>query len=277
MMMKAVAAAAFAALLPISYVASTRAAEPRPDEPRVMNVTTFDFAFEAPASIQAGTITIRLVNKGKELHHVQLIKLEQGKTFADVQAAMQKHGPPPSWMVDVGGPNVPFPGQTSEAALTLEPGNYMLICFVDTPDRKPHFMKGMVKELKVTGPATKTAEPKADLTMTLDDYDFRFSKPIAAGKQTIRLENVASQTHELVIVKLNPGKSVPDVLTWLFKPDGAPPGAPMGGSTGIAKGRRLYVTATFEPGRYGLICFVPDAKDGKPHLEHGMMKEFDVK
>jgi len=26
-----------------------------------------------------------------------------------------------------------------------------------------------------------------------------------------------------------------------------------------------------------LICFVPDAKDQKPHLEHGMVREFTVK
>jgi len=26
-----------------------------------------------------------------------------------------------------------------------------------------------------------------------------------------------------------------------------------------------------------LICFVPDAKDGKPHLAHGMVKQFSVK
>jgi hypothetical protein len=29
-------------------------------------------------------------------------------------------------------------------------------------------------------------------------------------------------------------------------------------------------------GNYGLICFVPDAKDGKPHLAHGMMQDFKV-
>lgn len=30
------------------------------------------------------------------------------------------------------------------------------------------------------------------------------------------------------------------------------------------------------PGDYGLICFVPDAKDGKPHLVHGMVKTIKV-
>ena len=31
-----------------------------------------------------------------------------------------------------------------------------------------------------------------------------------------------------------------------------------------------------QPGRYGLICFLPDRKDGKQHFEHGMVQEFEV-
>jgi hypothetical protein len=30
-------------------------------------------------------------------------------------------------------------------------------------------------------------------------------------------------------------------------------------------------------GEYGIICFDPDAKDGKPHLAHGMIKQLSVK
>jgi hypothetical protein len=32
----------------------------------------------------------------------------------------------------------------------------------------------------------------------------------------------------------------------------------------------------FEPGRYALLCFVPDAGDGMPHFMHGMVQEFTV-
>ena len=37
-----------------------------------------------------------------------------------------------------------------------------------------------------------------------------------------------------------------------------------------------YVRARLTPGNYMLLCFVPDAKDGKPHLEHGMVLPFSV-
>jgi hypothetical protein len=41
-------------------------------------------------------------------------------------------------------------------------------------------------------------------------------------------------------------------------------------------GRHAYINANLEPGNYALVCFMPDAKDGKPHLMHGMIKEVKV-
>jgi len=61
------------------------------------------------------------------------------------------------------------------------------------------------------------------------------------------------------------------------EPQGPPPGALVGGITGISKGRTADIPTTFTPGEYALICFVPDAKDGKAHLAHGMVKQFSVK
>jgi hypothetical protein len=45
---------------------------------------------------------------------------------------------------------------------------------------------------------------------------------------------------------------------------------------GLAKGRHMFVTVDFEPGRYVMLCYIPDAKDGKPHSDHGMIKEIEV-
>jgi hypothetical protein len=80
-----------------------------------------------------------------------------------------------------------------------------------------------------------------------------------------------------VILKLHPGATAQDFLQAMEKPQGPPPGALVGGITGIAKGRTIEVPTTFTPGEYALICFVPDAKDGKPHIAHGMVKQFSVK
>jgi hypothetical protein len=57
---------------------------------------------------------------------------------------------------------------------------------------------------------------------------------------------------------------------------GPPPAEALGGVTLLDKGARSSFVANLTPGEYGLICFVPDGKDGKPHLAHGMIKTIKV-
>jgi hypothetical protein len=51
---------------------------------------------------------------------------------------------------------------------------------------------------------------------------------------------------------------------------------PVGGVVVLEKGGKSTFTADLAAGDYGLICFVPDAKDGKSHLAHGMMKNLKI-
>jgi hypothetical protein len=241
-------------------------------------VRTRDYVFyEVPDTIPAGATNIKLANDGPDLHHVWLVRLEEGKTLADLLEAMKTaHGTLPAWAVDVGGPNTPVPGEVSAAALDLEAGNYALICVIPAKDGVPHVMKGMVRALTVVPNKNAGMLPAADIVLTLNDYSFDFDKPIKAGPHTIRLENAAQQSHEAVLIQLAPGKNVHDVLAWFGQPVGPPPGKPLGGTTGFAQGEVNLITHDFAPGNYALVCFVPDATDGKPHIAHGMVKEFTV-
>ncbi|HEX7981376.1 MAG TPA: hypothetical protein VF461_22390 [Gemmatimonadaceae bacterium] len=256
---------------------------PRTAKANVVTVTTVDYAFQVPDTIAAGRTTLRLVNKGKDFHHIWLMKLEGGHTLAELAEATKKQGPMPKWTVDVGGPNSPMPGGESSATLDLEPGKYVMVCVIPAmTDGQPHHMKGMVKEITVVArkgveQAGKAVAPAADVTMTLDDYSFNTSAPITTATKTIRIKNAAAQSHEVVIMKLDAGVTPEQFLQALEKPQGPPPGKILGGVTGIAKGRTIDLSTTFTPGDYTLLCFVPDAKDGMPHIAHGMVKNFSVK
>ena len=249
-----------------------------PKAPPVVTVHARDFAYSAPKTIKAGATTFRLVNDGKELHHLTIIRLEKGKTMADLAAAMKTPGPPPAWSTDAGGPNPALPGGSASATLTLEEGDYVMVCFIASPGgTAPHAMKGMMRGLKVTGAKSDAAEPTADVTIHLSDYKFDVSKPLTAGHHVINVTNEASQSHEVVIVALPPGKSISDLGKWvdnLMK--GPPPGKPLGGMAALAKGHAGSFPVDLKPGHYGLICFLPDVKDGKPHFVHGMTQEFTV-
>jgi len=246
--------------------------------PTVVTVTARDFAFDAPKEVPAGLTTFRLVNDGPSLHHIQLIKLSEGKTAADFIAALKAGGPPPKWAAFAGGPNPPDAGGTASATVPLEPGNYVMICFVPAADGMPHVMKGMIRPLTVTaasGPAK--VPPAADLTMKLVDYDFQLSAPLTAGKHVIKVENAGPQPHEVAIVRLKPGKTPEDFVHWGEKPVGPAPGDLYGGVSVIMPGADAYAEVDLPAGDYALLCFMGDAKDGKPHFAHGMMKRIEVK
>jgi len=246
--------------------------------PNMVSFTAKEFSFEGPDTIPAGLTMFHLTDAGKELHHVQLIKLEEGKTFADYQAAAKDmKSPPPAWAVPYGGVNPPAPGATTTAMQVLEPGNYAVVCFVEGADHVPHIAKGMMRALTVKPSANaNTTEPTADVTLTLSDYAFTLSKPLVAGKQLIKVENGAAQPHEVVLVQLAPGKTIEDVGKWVFDMKGPPPGKPIGGIPAFVKGKDSFFEADLTPGEYGMICFVPDAKDGKPHVQHGMTTQFKI-
>ena len=73
-------------------------------------------------------------------------------------------------------------------------------------------------------------------------------------------------------------RTLGDLMAWLSKMEGPPPGKAVGGVAGMAPGLNEYFTADFSSGtRYVLICFIPDAKDGKPHFAHGMAQQITVR
>lgn len=247
--------------------------------PAVVTVTAADFSFDAPPRIPAGTTTFRLMNQGTELHQAQLVKLEDGKTLGDLAQALKNPGPPPAWLKWQGGPNGIAPGQEANATAVLTPGQYAYLCLIPSPDGKIHISKGMARPFEVTAaPAGSAAGfPAADVTIKLLDYGFESSQPLTAGRHTILVENAGPQAHELVLLKLAPGKKTEDFAHWAESGmKGPPPAEPLGGVVALDTGARGTFEVELTPGDYGLICFVPDAKDGKPHLAHGMMKTIKV-
>ncbi|HEX6369685.1 MAG TPA: hypothetical protein VF006_12265 [Longimicrobium sp.] len=244
--------------------------------PNLVTVTASEFAFAAPATIPAGLTTVRLVNQGREMHHVQLVRLDPGHTVAEL-TAIGHDEPMPAWAHFVGGPNVPTPGGHSEATVQLQAGTYALVCFIPGADGVPHLMKGMIKPLTVV-PATGGAPlPAADVRMTLTDYAFDIAPELTAGRHTIQVVNAAAQPHEVVLMRLAPGKTPQDLLAWLQSQNGPPPAMPMGGTSFLSPGESNQIAADFEPGEYALLCFVPDAKDGAPHVAHGMVRQITVR
>lgn len=261
-------------LLAIS-LASPTSASARPG-PNVVHVVATEYRFEMPARLPAGPTLFHLTNKGSQLHHMTIIKLGRGKTVADLTSLPP--GPFPAWAVFMGGPNSPMPqGGQDEDIVDLTPGHYAVVCLIPGPDGKPHMMQGMEHALTVTPSHRKRTMPASDLGLKLADYTFTFSAPPTAGHHAIRIVNRGGQPHEAEIFRLAPGKKGADILQWVATGmQGPPPGMPVAGVTGMAPGRSNTLLVDLNRGDYALLCFMPDAKDGKPHAAHGMIYDFKV-
>jgi hypothetical protein len=254
------------------------AAASTPAPPTVLTVHARDFSYDALAQVPAGLTTIKLVNDGATIHHLDLIRLDSGKTIKDLEKALSLPAALPAWAEFRGGPNGVDPAGSTTATVDLTPGNYAMICFVDVPGGVPHFAKGMIRPLTVTATAPGTpagVTPTPDVTITLSDFAFDLSRPLTAGNRTFEVKNSATQPHEVELVRLAPGKTLKQLMAWLQKPVGPPPGSAIGGMAPFV-GSPTYFNADITPGNYALICFIPDAKDGRPHFMHGMMKTITV-
>ncbi len=258
--------------------ASDSAAAPETAAPAAINLRATDYAFEAPDTVSAGPTWVRMTNDGNEFHHVIIVHMDSGHTVDELLKSMGS-GKPPEWAHVIGGPIAPSPGgATTSTAVPLRPGSYALICLVPSPDGVLHVAKGMVRQMTVTPRAAAAATPPivSTTTMTLADYSFTLTTPLTAGKNTIRVVNGGGQPHEVVIVRIFPGKTVQDVAAFAEKPAGPPPGEVVGGSSHIEGDLANFIEVDLTPGDYGFICFLPDAKDGKAHVAHGMIQAFKI-
>jgi plastocyanin len=109
-----------------------------------------EYTYDKAPTLEAGTSTVSLTNMGTQDHEITVIKLDPGKTVADVGAFLAKPGGPPPFHLQ-GGVAVKV-GTTGTTTVDLEKGgNYVFACLIpDAKDGQPHVTKGMVTKVTVT-------------------------------------------------------------------------------------------------------------------------------
>ena len=153
------------------------------------------------------------------------------------------------------------------------------------PDGLPHVVKGMSTELDVVGKAKPAPEPVGAPVVHLREFEFgvpkRFTEAVANGTP-IEVVNDGQQAHELVVSRLADGVELADVIEWSGADSSAeaPSVAPqtdIAGATMLAPGARTELRLALDPGRYALLCFLPDDDGGPAHLHQGMAYPFTVR
>jgi len=225
-----------------------------------------EYSFKTLGSIPAGVTTVQLKNLGKENHEAQLVRLNEGVTPEQFLTAIQQagDGPPPDIFRFEGGPAEIVPNKTAEVVLNLEPGQYMLACFVDAPDKQPHVAKGMVLPIKVNaavGSAATLPTGKGAITLgTASGFDLPATLP--AGKSQYRVTNQGTGPHAFFLGSIPTDKTIDDVNTELAKPDSGPPPwfTASGGMDGLKPSGSGVITLDLAPGKYVAVdvAYGPD-------------------
>jgi hypothetical protein len=115
-------------------------------------VTMKDFTYDLPATINSGRQAFRVVNDGpQQLHEANIVRLEPGKTVADITRFIQSPataGPP--GFTPMGGMQGLSVNSDGFMVTQLQPGNYAAVCFIPDPGSgKAHIELGMAKEFTV--------------------------------------------------------------------------------------------------------------------------------
>jgi hypothetical protein len=244
---------------------------------RTVLVTAHDYSFSGvPARIRSGWLTFRLVNAGAELHMLGIGRVPYGHSAHAVLDAFAHNRAVPETS-DWGGPNAVSPGDTATVTLFFPPGEYAMMCAVESADGKMHVFHGMMAMMTVTGASDSTSAPaRADADVTLTDYHVAVRGTLAAGDRTVRVQNGASQGHDLEILEILPGHSATQALRWFEHPAlGVPAARAVGGVVEMHPGQQAFVSATFRPGSYLFLCWVPD-ETGHPHFLRGMHEAVTV-
>jgi uncharacterized cupredoxin-like copper-binding protein len=255
--------------------------EEKPAEASRVTFKTIEYGYSSPPEFRGGLVEIELDNTGgNEPHEAQLILLEDGKTAADYLKAIETAGPPPAFGVPAGGPGPVDPGKKAVYTGNLAAGSYVFICNVSAPDGKEHFTKGMVGEAKVSE-GTEGALPKADATLSFEEFRFIGVEGLRAGTQTVKAVNKGQKPHHMAVLTLAEGRTAQEalgVLSGQTPPNAGPP--PFTGYPGFvatfAPGAEATRTLELEAGKtYLFVCFIPDV-DGIPHLAKGMQAELQL-
>lgn len=267
--------------------------------------------FEGPHEVPSGWVTIRFENLSGMVHFALVDRLppgvdaqkmasavalpfQQGMDFinaGDAEAAGEAFGRLPDWMSDVvylGGPGLLSGGQRAEATMFLEPGNYMLECYIKTNgifhsyNPEPGQL-GMVHELRVTDEAGGAAEPDANVTLAVSSEGFEVTAgAFHAGRNTIRAEFRDQKVyphflgHDVHVIRVGEDTDLDAVAAWMdwSHPDGFESPAPavfLGGVNDMPAGTTAYFSVDLEPGEYALVAEVPAPQ------AHGLLLPFTVK
>jgi hypothetical protein len=279
------------------------ATAPEPEvqqKPNVVEIRAVGKTFEGPSEIPSGWTTFRFVNASSMIHFAMLdvppedVTLQMmsdelmqpfqeamdGMNAGDEDAVNAAFAKFPEWIGQLGrngGPGLLSPGRIGQTTVYLEPGHYILECYVKS-DGVFHTTSpgegriGMMLDLSVTAEQSGMPEPEADVTLAIRNSGFEIlSGAFKAGVTTIRVNFMEQQVlpsfvgNDVHLMRVENDQSIALADAWLDwrTSDGLEDPSPvtfLGGINDMPAESHGYFTVDLEPGDYALIAEIPNSQ-----------------
>ena len=274
----------------------------------VIDIVTNAMEFKTEDEIESGWHTFRYKNRSNETHFVVFEKYPEGKGIEDAKAELV--GPfqegmnaiiagkneevdaafakIPEWFQEVeftGGVGLTSPKSTSTSTIYLEPGTYLIECYVKMANGVFHSMQGMLKQIEVTPADSSKVNVTEDYTIAISANEgITFDERVSPGEKTFKVEFGEQKVHEnfnkhdVHLVWVDQGADISKLNSWMnwANPDGLQTPSPqgfkfLGGMQEMNEGNSGYFSVDLRPGNYALVSEVPDPQS------KGMLKTFTVK
>lgn len=277
-------------------------------EPGIIEVVTENMDFQMVKSVPSGWTTFKYRNQSADTHFLILEKYPEGKTMADAkkelipifqkamdsitagkkEAGMAEFGNLPEWFQNVvflGGTGMIAPGKITQTTVNLEPGIYVVECYVKMNNGMFHSYLGMLAQLEVTSEKNEKEPPTPTSEINISTANgIEFDQNLKAGRQIFKV-NFKDQTaypnfvgHDVHLVKIADGADIKTLETWInwLDPKGLISPIPegfefLGGVQEMPAGYSGYFSVNLGEGNYAFISEIPDPS------KHKMLKEFTIK
>lgn len=195
------------------------------------------------------------------------------KSISNEGAWFFEPGAPP-----YGGPGFTSAGLTSETTVYMDPGSYVIECYVKDDDETFHSYIGMLEMLTVTDEVSDESKPDSRTIVNISsESGISVDGDLLPGIQTIEIyfeDQIAHEHllgHNVQLIKMVDDENqnlLADVATWMDwrKPGSLVNRAPqnvqlLGGAMEMTAGSRAYYQVNLRPGDYVWIAEVPNPEE----------------
>lgn len=278
-----------------------------PEEMGEVQIVTQGMEFFVADTLYSGWNKLTYKNDSHEVHFILMDLYPEGKNAqntkeevlppfdegmkllmeGDMYNAVVAFGKLPPWFQEVkymGGTGLISPNEIAASTVYLEPGLYIMECYVKMADGTWHTSHGMYKEIIVTKESTKMEPPKPTSKIEISSTEgIAVKDSIASGKQIFEVL-FKDQTiyehflgHDVNLVKYNATASLDELIHWMnwMNPEGLRTPTPdgftfLGGVNNLPANSKGYFEAELTPGNYLLIAEVPESDEKK------LLKKFSI-